>query len=167
MWAIPQDLNKQFENSTDRAAAIVGGAYVEECLLRALGGHLHKDKKRFDRLFHHSGSLSSFEAKIHIAVLVGLINDEFANDLKVIKDIRNGFAHDLKLDSFEADMVRDHLAKLTLVTLNRDIFKHVEKRDPTAREIFQGVVGEAGGMLSERRSTAMPDPPTYRSPRLR
>lgn len=66
MWAIPEDLNIQFEASTDRAAAIVGGAYVEECLLRALKWHLHKDGKRFERLFRHSGPLSSFEMKIHI-----------------------------------------------------------------------------------------------------
>jgi len=62
----PEDLNIQFEASTDRAAAIVGGAYVEECLLRALKWHLHKDGKRFERLFRHSGPLSSFEMKIHI-----------------------------------------------------------------------------------------------------
>lgn len=163
MWAIPEELNEQFEASTDRAAAIVGGGYVEECLLRALKWHLHKDGKRFERLFHHSGPLSSFEMRIHIAVLVGLINDEFARDLLIIKGVRNEFAHDLALRSFDTATVRDRLNNLSLLTINRKVFALAEKRAPTPREIFQGAAGEAGGMLSDRRPTMMPSPPTYRS----
>lgn len=95
-------------------------------------------------------------------MLVGLINDEFARDLLIIKDIRNKFAHDLAPQSFDTDMVRDRLNNLGLVTLNRQFFVLAEKREPTPREIFQGAAGEAGGMLSQRRPTMMPDPPTYR-----
>ncbi|MFC3704467.1 hypothetical protein ACFOOL_06840 [Devosia honganensis] len=163
MWAIPEDLNEQFEASTDRAAAIVGGAYVEECLLRALKWHLHKDTKHFDRLFHHSGPLSSFEMRIRIAVLVGLINGEFAHDLLIIKDVRNEFAHKLDLQSFDAQKISSWLNNLSLLTINRGFLALAEKRDPTPREIFQGAAGEAGGMLSARRPTMMPTPPTYRS----
>lgn len=163
MWAISPELEAEFDASTDRAAAIIGGGYVEERLLRALKGHLRRNEKTFSWLFHHSGPLASFEAKIKLGILVGLLTEEFAHDLSIIKDVRNRFAHQLDLRSFETDSIRDKLGNLTLLTININAYRAVEKREATVRQRYQFATGEAGGMLRERRGPSlMPDPPTYR-----
>lgn len=88
-------LAKELEGESDRAAAIVGAAWVEEALGAAVESILHPHKKARDRLFGRSGPLATFAAKIDLATLFGFIDEAIRLDLDSIRDVRNVFAHDI------------------------------------------------------------------------
>lgn len=85
----------EIEKQTDRGAAIVGAAWVEEALLAALHSFLEHDKSAWDRLFRKSGPLSSFSAKIDLSRLLGMTSSAITSDLHIVRDVRNSFAHSL------------------------------------------------------------------------
>jgi hypothetical protein len=64
---------EDIENSSDRAAAIVAAAFLEDHLAIALKRHFHQDEKILNETFRSSGPLGSFSAKINMAFLVGLM----------------------------------------------------------------------------------------------
>jgi len=87
---------------SDRACAVVAAAHVEDTLAEALEAKfrpLTPDDKRI--LFEGLASpLSSFHAKIHIAYAISLLSKAARDDLLVIKDVRNLFAHHIKIRRF-------------------------------------------------------------------
>lgn len=123
-------LVQEIENQTDRGAAIVGAAWVEEELYAAAKSFLEQDNKAWDRLFRKSGPLSSFSAKIDLARLLGIISAVIASDLHIIRDVRNEFAHSV-LDrnnlapSFSAPHIKDKCLALRCV-------EHEKHHDPRA-----------------------------------
>ena len=67
---------------TDRAAAILLGAELDELLLKILQKRfLPKSKKNTIDLLFSTGPLGSFAAKIEIAFRLGIIDKIFAHDL--------------------------------------------------------------------------------------
>jgi DNA-binding MltR family transcriptional regulator len=128
--AIKQALSlvQEIENQTDRGAAIVGAAWVEEELHAAIESFLEKDKAAWDRLFRKSGPLSSFSAKIDLARLLGMVSNVVASDLHILREIRNEFAHsvldkDKSVLSFRTARIKDKCLALRSV-------KHEEIHDP-------------------------------------
>ena len=85
----------------DPGRALISSAIVEDFLQQLL---LHamrslsntKAKRLFD------GPLATFDAKIEVAYAFDLIDDDLRNDLNVIKDIRNAFAHSLDWMHFQS-----------------------------------------------------------------
>jgi len=88
-----ETLITELENQTDRGAAIIGVAWVEEALQAAIESVLESDKKTWDRLFGRSGPLSSLSAKIDLARLLNICSKVIAKDLHLLREIRNDFAH--------------------------------------------------------------------------
>ena len=86
-------LVKEIESQSDRGAAIIGAAWVEEELQAAIESAMTSDKLAADRLFRKSGPLSSFSAKIDLARLLGILSTRVATDLHIIRKVRNEFAH--------------------------------------------------------------------------
>jgi hypothetical protein len=122
-------LIEELENQSDRAAAIILAAWVEEELLGAIKSKLEKDDSIFKKLFYNSGPLSSFSAKIDIAKALGIYDSEIYSDLNIIRRIRNEFAHEI-LDknnfalSFESKHIRDRALSLKVSAYE----KHSEPR---------------------------------------
>jgi DNA-binding MltR family transcriptional regulator len=104
---------EDIENSSDRAAAIVAAAFLEDHLAIALKRHFHQDEKILNETFRSSGPLGSFSAKINMAFLVGLCSKEACKELHTIKDIRNEFAHKGLTRDFNSQRVRDLANNLT------------------------------------------------------
>ncbi len=99
------DINQE----NDRAAAIVGGAFVENYLTLAVKSRLRPLSARFDdKLFAGYGPLASFSAKIDLGFALHLYNDPQRADLVAIKNVRNYFAHHIDVREFE----NEHVAKL-------------------------------------------------------
>jgi DNA-binding MltR family transcriptional regulator len=92
---------------SDRAAAIVAAALLEERLAEAIKTKLHREKEVVERLFRPSGPLGSFSAKIDLGFLMGLYSKDAHADLVAIKEIRNEFAHRLRTKNFTSQRVRD------------------------------------------------------------
>ena len=87
------ELVKDMESQTDRGAAIIGAAWLEEELGAAIQSFLHHDAKASPRLFGRAGPISSFSSKIDLARVLGMCTAAIASDLHIIRDVRNEFAH--------------------------------------------------------------------------
>jgi len=128
---------KEIEASTDRGAAIIAGAFVEDHLRTALRGRLRQDKPILDEMFNSYGPLSSFSTKIKLAYLIGVISEETASDLDYIRKIRNKFAHRTEIDSFSSPPVKDWAMNLTLVDrFNMEIAATRDSRGITVTASF-------------------------------
>src|ERR1700733_12022769 len=79
----------------DRAAAIIGGAYVETALEQVLRSHLCGDPKAMESIFGPQGYLATFAAKIDMCYALGFVGKQTHTNLKLMKDIRNRFAHSI------------------------------------------------------------------------
>jgi hypothetical protein len=88
-------LMEEMADQSDRGAAIIGAAWVEEAILAALESFLYAGTRSWDRLFDSSGPLSAFSAKIDLAHVLGLTTDGARSDLHMIREVRNEFAHEI------------------------------------------------------------------------
>lgn len=81
----------------DRAAVIVGAAYLDDLLRRLLQASLLPafDKKR-DELLDSDSALQGFSSKINLSYRLALIDRDLRSKLHVIRGIRNDFAHKMK-----------------------------------------------------------------------
>lgn len=86
-------LLEEIQEQSDRGAAIVAVAWVEESITAALESFLHADSNSWKRLFTGSGPLANFSSKIDLSRLLGLLTDTVRSDLHIIREIRNEFAH--------------------------------------------------------------------------
>jgi hypothetical protein len=107
---------EQIEFDSDRAAGLVAGSIAERRLEQALMSRLRTDKPDIARdLFRPSGALGPFSTKISFAYMMGILSDQAHRDLVTLKNIRNDFAHDLELDSFDVPSIKDRCKNLVLI----------------------------------------------------
>lgn len=103
-----EKLIDQLLAETPRAVAIVGCAYLDNILNETLKAFLIEDKKLFkdfiDRL--------TFERRIIMCYLLGIIGRQARDELKIINKIRGWFAHDVDLNSFDIESVVTECEKL-------------------------------------------------------
>lgn len=83
----------ELENQSDRGVAIIGTAWLEEQLQVAIKSRLEDDKATWSRLFENSGPIATFSARIDLARLLGIVDQDVYSDLQMIRKIRNDFAH--------------------------------------------------------------------------
>ncbi|WP_052679680.1 hypothetical protein [Rhizobium nepotum] len=89
------DVITEINSGSDRVAAVVGGALVDEILRRTLRNCLRQDSKVLTEVSQGSGPLATFSACINMGYLLGLYGKEVRHDLHIIRKIRNEFAHQL------------------------------------------------------------------------
>src|SRR4051812_21256128 len=92
-----ETLVRELREESDRAAVVIGAAHLDAFLMNVLVAFFlpgAKDPEK-DELFGSgpTAPLSSFAARTDVARRLGLINDEFAHGLRIIRKIRNEFAH--------------------------------------------------------------------------
>lgn len=113
-----KDLNSSFEEifkQSDRAVAIVSGSVLETILQLMLKKFLISDKHLEKLLFNGFAPLSTFRAKIDTAFYLGLLNEQEHHDLKIIKRIRNEFAHNIGAINFKSHKIADRCNELELL----------------------------------------------------
>jgi hypothetical protein len=111
VWA---EINLQ----SHRAAAVLGGALVEDALQFAIKTHfVYLSRSDEDKLFDYQGPLASFDAKIRVGYAIALYGPVVRNDLDVIRRIRNGFAHARKPITFDTSQVAKEMAKIRYLAL--------------------------------------------------
>lgn len=104
-------LDSEIKSVSDRACAIVCGAFLDNLIQELLLEFLCTDSKTQDnKLFSQNGPLSTFSSKILLAYRLGLISKYEYDYLNLIRKIRNSFAHDLTIDSFECEPIRELLS---------------------------------------------------------
>lgn len=103
-------------DSSDRAAAVVAGAFVEEHLLILLKSRIQHDDKGdvAATMFQINGPLGAFGPKINLGFFLGLYSDRARKELYAIQTIRNDFAHKLEVNHFDIPSIHDRCRNLTL-----------------------------------------------------
>ena len=110
-----QSLKRQFEEfrafrralseESDRGCALFAAAYLDKAISDLLFLSLVESKKVEEELFEGTAPLASFSARIKLAFYLGRISAECRADLDAIRKIRNDFAHDAALISFEPQSI--------------------------------------------------------------
>jgi DNA-binding MltR family transcriptional regulator len=100
-------LEKEFRTESDRGAALVAAAMLDDALRELLGKHLVKPDNKDRDLLGRSKPLGTFSARIDAAFQVGLVSAYLARDLHLIRQIRNEFAHHPLECTFQSARVVD------------------------------------------------------------
>ncbi|MDD2734074.1 MAG: MltR family transcriptional regulator [Desulfuromonadaceae bacterium] len=119
---IPEAIRKQYEEfkivrralreESDRGCALFAAAYLDTALEALLKASFVEGRKAEGELFEGTAPLSSFSAKIKLAYFLGIISDQCRRDLDTIRKIRNDFAHDATIISFETRSIADRCHNL-------------------------------------------------------
>lgn len=108
----------EIEKQTDRAAAIIAGAFVERRLTNTIKNRIRRrsesEQKALADLFRESGPLGSFHARIDLGFVMGVYPEEVWKDLHTIKLIRNEFAHRTAPLEFNTPEIRRLCRRLDL-----------------------------------------------------
>jgi len=102
-----QAVHKGFASESDRGAALVAAAMIDEALKSLLTKRLLPPYKKDRNLLGRDRPLSSFSARIDAAFQMGLISRYLARDLNLIRSIRNEFAHHPFECTFESPKVKN------------------------------------------------------------
>jgi hypothetical protein len=94
--------SEELRTASDRASVIVGCALLDEALQRAICLRLLPEQGTIKAMFKAGGgALSTFDAKVQAAFLLGIFRKETRDDLKALGSLRNKFAHRHYIDSFD------------------------------------------------------------------
>jgi hypothetical protein len=122
VWAIHNpDMHKAVieltKSRSDRIAAVVGAAIVDEALLGVLYSRMKKSGV-FNLLFDPNRPLGNYAARYNLAYLLGACTDDIRKALEGIGEIRNAFAHNLAVSNFTdpSSKLTQGYAKLDLHT---------------------------------------------------
>jgi hypothetical protein len=108
------DFMQLLSRQTEAGAALVTAGLVEdwlEKLLLTAGRRL--SNKTAKGIFMGLGPLSSFSAKIEIAYMFELIDKGVRDDPRIVKTIRNRFAHTTRFVHFESEHIAKECRKLS------------------------------------------------------
>lgn len=108
-------VSEQLDRDSDRAAAVIAGSMVEERLRTAILARCQHVPKLEARHFHPSGAFGSFSIAIDLALMFKIISREAYNDLVVLKNIRNAFAHRLDIKDFQTQSIADKCKNLKMI----------------------------------------------------
>ncbi|HLE62783.1 MAG TPA: MltR family transcriptional regulator [Pyrinomonadaceae bacterium] len=99
----------------DLSAVLVAASYIDACLGALLEGFFLKSSVATKMLDAKGGSLGSFNSRSDACYCLGLINKRLYQDLLVIAEIRNQFAHHHLALSFAVPEVAEQCEKLSYV----------------------------------------------------
>jgi hypothetical protein len=111
---LPRQVKEEMEGLSHRAAAVAGGAFVEEHLTYVLRSRMVPDEKVIEERFAPGRAFGDFGAKVDLAYLIGVYSKQAHKELTIIRRIRNDFAHQLEVNSFDRDDMRDRCQNLAL-----------------------------------------------------
>jgi hypothetical protein len=118
-WALDQ-------NAEDRTIAICCGAYLEDILAQAIVTKLPGAKgELLKRLVEERGPLGSARARIDMACALGLMDNDDRLICIAAAHIRNQFAHNIAVASFDHLKVAQILDKLQLQGPNRTEYEEL------------------------------------------
>jgi len=91
----------EFKDESDRAIVVLTAARLDLLLMSVLQKHLRPSPAKTDDFFENQGPGATLSGKIMLANRLGLIDDDFARALNLVRRIRNDFAHETSACSLE------------------------------------------------------------------
>ncbi len=95
-------------------------SYLSEQLRLCIAFKLKSGRSRFpsskemNEVFAGFGPLNSFASRVSMSSILGLLTDDVKNDLRILKNVRNRIAHDLKPMSFDDEFVAASCKRLAM-----------------------------------------------------
>lgn len=139
----PVDGSQSFlnEDLDDTASVITAATVLEQRLVMLIAIHMGRrpTKTLMDSIFEYPGPISSLNAKIEVAYLLGRLTDEMYHDFHLVRQIRNSFCHTPTIRSFDEPDVSKKCAKFKLLKSSpQDIgsLASFEKYGPLAKRQF-------------------------------
>jgi mannitol operon repressor len=106
---------REFQDETDRGAALVGAALIDLRLKETLAAFFADQKVGAELLeAKGNGPLSTMGARIKIALCLGLIDRDEFEECKLISKIRNEFAHRTHGTTFRDKTIAAYCFKLKI-----------------------------------------------------
>jgi len=106
-------LDAEFAGASDRAAAIVAAAVLDDALRTLLGAAMVADHPAGIDVFAPGQELGSFMSRVKISYMLGLIDDSERKRLTLVAKIRNEFAHLAQDISFNSAHIADRCRELS------------------------------------------------------
>lgn len=159
MYPVDEDIQREMKASTERAAAIVGHAHIEEECANALRRLLQGDKDLL-RDTMRAGFLQSHAARVDLLYFVGAITKDVRDDLRELGRIRNAFAHNSNVRGFDNPKVAGPLTRMRLLNVTHVALQFLGEPEPTKRELFEFCVGNAVAILRRRHAPLVGPPLT-------
>lgn len=122
---VDENIFNEVVTASDRAMAIASTAFVEHYLEAVIADNLPNMSKTVHRKLF-GGPLGNLSAKTEIARAMDLIGPVTTSDLRLIRRIRNEFAHNLLPLTFESTEISKFVNKLKLA----DRFENYREREP-------------------------------------
>ena len=94
----------EYAKESDRAAAILAASHLEVLVEWVLRAYLVESKTTND-LFESNAPLSTFSGKVKCAFALGLMQPSALHDFDIVRRVRNRFAHETEVASFDATPV--------------------------------------------------------------
>ncbi|UFW75200.1 hypothetical protein [Bradyrhizobium sp. WU425] len=128
-----------------RTLAILAASYIEthlvELIVRRLPGIDAEIRKRlFDPI---RGSVSTFGAKIDLARALNVLTDRGRSSALLVAKVRNSFAHNLRLSSFDHAEVAKYIDKMEYhraIQMTPDGSHDIDNKNMTREEVFSYLV---------------------------
>ena len=149
-------LNKffeEFQNESDRAAAILGACYLDNALEALLKSFFINDDAFIKKhILGNSPSVTidSFAKRSSICYALGLLRQSEYDDLDLIRRIRNKFAHKLHGLSFECQDIKDRCYQLKVAKTAMVGPLSAAKYTDSARFRYTISVGVIGNFINYR-----------------
>jgi len=109
-WITASDDDKpileEIEKQTDRGAALIAVAYLEERLVAGIKARIQNNDEIEDKVFNYSGPLGTLSAKIDMGFLIGIYDIELHKKLHAVRQIRNEFAHTPSPRDFNSQRIK-------------------------------------------------------------
>jgi hypothetical protein len=132
------------DEKSERAAAIVGAAFLDTQLEHILTSFFVEDEREVGKLLKTERPIGTHGGRTSLAYCLGLIGPIVRDDLRLVGKIRNRFAHDLNA-SFEKDPVRNWCLLLKWHEISMGM---APPEGASASEVFQVGVNQLVSYLS-------------------
>ncbi|MGC4004703.1 MAG: hypothetical protein QM811_16915 [Pirellulales bacterium] len=104
--------HEELFRESDRGCALFAGAFLDVQLVELLKLYLVVNTSIDKELFKGTSPLSTFSSRITISYYLGLVSKSLKGELDIIRKIRNEFAHELRVNSFEIETVKNRCVAL-------------------------------------------------------
>jgi DNA-binding MltR family transcriptional regulator len=130
-WTRVQRISEELHKESDRAAIVLGAAWLDEglaALLRAVLLPAMEKKEESDELLGLNGPLGDFASRIKLCHRLGLINDDFRKAIDIIRKMRNKFAHSVETPDLSASPFREWIKELPLIVASPTFWDLYQKK---------------------------------------
>ena len=130
------EMIRQTKDEPDRGRCLVLTAWLDDALDQYMRTRVVNDKKVIDSLFDGDRPLSTFSARINAAYAFAYISKGVYRDLHAIRSIRNRFAHERGMLTFDDQSIRDTCHGLDVIEKHHDAEPNIARRMTSASGEF-------------------------------